>query len=1135
MNKRFFASAAMAALAMGLALPASANTLYFQMNPNIDTGGSRSVFVFGQAGATGSITNGVGFSNNFTLGASGFAVIDLPLSNELGNATVENKGFKIISESALSGYYLNRRTASTDMTYLIDGDRLGTDHFTAGYQNIRNDQISVQAAADNTVVTFRPIGSAEFQVTLNAGQTYMFTDSRELTGSRVLSDKPIAVFSGNACTNIPTGVSACDHIVEQVPSVDKLSSTYLLAQTPRTGTQGNVYRAVATQDATEVRANGALVATLNAGQFFEGRVAGGVELIATKPILLAQYLIGQGQAGANTDPAMVIVPGSDQWLKSYVFASPSGTQDFPTDFVSIVIRTTDLGTLRLDGTAPDTAGFSVLGSTLFSFGNIDVSLKLGAFSIIADNPFQLLLSGFDNFDSYFTYGGAAFSPGASPPPPPPPPVTGVRAYWDGAGAANNSIVEGGAGTWTTATTNFTNEAGIENGVNNPQPSTVIFGGTGGVVTVSNADGPVAVTGMTFNVNGYSIVGDPITLTGSAAEFSVNGGENTATIGARLTGAAALAKLGAGTLVLTNAANDYAGDTVISAGTLRGVIGAFGSGGIINNAGLILDVATAQTLGNLLSGTGTTTKTGAGVLTIAGANPATGQFLVNGGGLNVTGTLGSQALLNAGTLSGTGTIGGFVAATGTTVAPGMGVGTLASTGGGVFQAGSLYAVDVTSTGTSDRIAITGSANIAAGTVLRVTKTDAPRYVLDTLYTVLTTTSGEGGGRTGSFAALTGDTRVSRFIDVVQELDANNIYLGVRQTSSFASAAGTRNQRAAAGGADSAGNGALYTVIAYLDNDAQAQAAFDQISGEIHASARGQTVQDTRFVREAVSAHLQSPDDSRRGLWMSAYGSWGRTSGDGNAAKVQRDIGGFFLGYDVLRGDNWAVGALAGYGSATIDVAGRGSRATTDDLHVGAYAGMQTGNLIASASLVHMWRNMDTRRTVSIPGFTDTLTAVYQANVTQLFGEVAYRWGFGQAAFEPFAQAAYVDVSTDGIREVGGAARLTSTGRISEDFFVSTLGARLKYGLPLGNGNFGLTAEAGYRRISGGSFKTPIDFNLLAGPAMRVAGVPFERDVAALGLIASGQIGTNVQIDFGYRGQLGKALKDHGVRGGVVVQF
>ncbi|WP_303781707.1 autotransporter domain-containing protein [Sandarakinorhabdus limnophila] len=1132
MTKNFLASAAMAALAMGLALPASANTLFFQMNPNIDTGGSRSVFVFGQAGSTGSITNGVGFSNNFTLGASGFAVIDLPLSNELANATVENKGFKITSDSAISGYYLNRRTASTDMTYLIDGDRLGTDHFAVGYQNIRNDQISVQAAADNTVVTFRPVGSAEFQVTLNAGQTYMFTAGRELTGSRVLSDKPIAVFSGNACTNVPTGVSACDHIVEQVPSVDKLSSSYLLAQTPRTGTLGNVYRAVATQDGTELRANGTVIATLNAGQFFEGRVAGGLELVGSKPIMVAQYLVGQGQAGANTDPAMVIVPGSDQWLKSYVFASPSGSQDFPTDFVSIVIRTTDLGTLRLDGTAPDTASFQTLGSTAFSFGNIDVSLKLGAFAIEAVSPFQLLLSGFDSFDSYFTYGGAAFSPGASPPPPPPPPPTGTRVYWDGTGPANNSVVEGGTGTWTTASTNFTDENGVENGVNNPQPSTVIFGGTGGVVTVSNADGPVTVTGMTFNVNGYEIAGDPVTLSGSTANFTVNGADNLATISARLSGPSALQKLGSGTLNLTNATNDFSGGVVITEGTLRGGIGMFGTGTITNNANLILDAPVNGTLANLLAGTGTTTKIGAGALNVTTTNSFSGSFVVNGGSLNVSGGLAAAPiLLNAGLLSGTGTIGGFVAATGTTVAPGPVIGTLTSTGNGSFLTGSTYAVDVTSTGTSDRIAITGTVNVAAGTTLRVTKTDAPRYVLGTRYTVVTTT----GGRTGSFATLTGDTRVSRFINVVQETDANNIYLGVRQTSSFASAAATRNQREAAGGADSSGNGALYTAIAYLDTDAQAQAAFDQISGEIHSSARGQTVQDTRFVREAVSAHLQSPDDSRRGLWMSAYGSWGRTNGDGNAAKIQRDIGGFFMGYDVLRGEEWAVGALAGYGSATIDVAARGSRATTDDIHVGAYGGLKKGNFIVSASLVHMWRNMDTRRNVSIPGFTDTLTATYQGNVTQLFGEVAYQWAFGKAAFEPFLQGAYVDVSTDGIREVGGAARLTSTGRISEDFFVSTVGARLKYGLPLGNGNFGVTAEAGYRRISGGSFKTPIDFNLPAGPVMRIAGVPFERDVAALGLVASGQVGKSVQIDFGYRGQLGKALKDHGVRGGVTVQF
>jgi hypothetical protein len=221
MHRKFLASAAMAAVAMGLALPAAANTLLFQMNPNFDTGGQRQLFLFGQAGSTGTVTNGAGFSNSFTLGEAGFAVIDIPVANELRAATIENKGFRVSSDAAISGYYLSRRPQSTDMTYLIDGDRLGTDHVVATYRATLEDQISVQASVDNTLVTIRPKSGSEVQVTLNAGQTYMFTANAELSGSRVLSDKPVAVFSGNRCTNIPIGNSACDHIVEQIPSVDR--------------------------------------------------------------------------------------------------------------------------------------------------------------------------------------------------------------------------------------------------------------------------------------------------------------------------------------------------------------------------------------------------------------------------------------------------------------------------------------------------------------------------------------------------------------------------------------------------------------------------------------------------------------------------------------------------------------------------------------------------------------------------------------------------------------------------------------------------------------------------------------------------------------------------------------------------
>ncbi len=624
-------------------------------------------------------------------------------------------------------------------------------------------------------------------------------------------------------------------------------------------------------------------------------------------------------------------------------------------------------------------------------------------------------------------------------------------YWDGAGPAGDGIVQGGTGTWTTTSTNFTDQAGTGTGANTPQPSTPIFGGTGGTVTVDNSAGQVTVTGMTFDVNGYTITGDPVALSGTTATFTVTNAGDTAIIDSDLTGGSTIAKQGAGTL------------------RINGDIGA------------------------------------------------------------------SPVVVEAGTLSGVGSAGGILAGPGSVVAPGGAAGTIGSlvaNGASGFASGSRYNVDLAANGTGDRITIVGAGTIATGTTLAVTRSGTTPLVLGTRYTVLSTT----GGRTGSFASLTGDTRVSQFISVVQETDASNIYLGVRQTSSFASAAATPNQLAVARGADTTGNGSLYNALAYQQTAGEAQAAFDQLSGEIHATARGQTVQDSRFVREALSARMQQPGDAQTGLWVSGYGSWGETDGDGNAARARRDIGGFFLGLETALGENANIGVLAGYGFATIEVEGRGSRASTDDLHVGAYAGVKSGVFYGHLAVAHMWRNLDTRRSVSFPGFSDTLTAAYTTNLTQVFGEVGAQLKLSNAvAISPFAQLAYLDVKTDEIVETGGAARLTSVGKTGGNFLVSTVGARLQYGLPVGNGTFGVTAEAGWRHIGGGNETTPISFRLPAGPAFDIAGVPFGRDVAALGLMVSGQVTPAVQVDFGYRGQVGNGVKDHGVRGGVIIRF
>jgi hypothetical protein len=270
-------------------------------------------------------------------------------------------------------------------------------------------------------VTVTPVGSGAINVTLNAGQTYKYTGgTTNLTGSKVSADKNVAVFSGHACAQVPVGTTFCDTLLEQAIATENLSTRYLVTASKGAELASNrsdIVRVIATEDNTEVKRDGVVVATLNSGQVYEYLLGAGLgsDIEATKKVVVAQYLTGGG--GANTDPAFSYVAGADAWLKDYRLATPSDSAAFDLNYASLVVATGDLGSLLLNGGVVDTSGFSAIGSTGFSRGI--VNLGLGLFDLSADSEFLVMLGGGSNADSYFTYGGATFAPGISPPPDPP--------------------------------------------------------------------------------------------------------------------------------------------------------------------------------------------------------------------------------------------------------------------------------------------------------------------------------------------------------------------------------------------------------------------------------------------------------------------------------------------------------------------------------------------------------------------------------------------------------------------------------------------------------------------------------------------------------------------------------------------
>ncbi len=175
-------------------------------------------------------------------------------------------------------------------------------------------------------------------------------------------------------------------------------------------------------------------------------------------------------------------------------------------------------------------------------------------------------------------------------------------------------------------------------------------------TIGNA---VSVTGdFTFGtldaMNARANSGNNLTLSGTttlaagAHTITVNGLLMTGTISGQLTGGTDLTKDGPGTLVLSNATNNYGGTTTVNAGTLQiGTAGSIPDASrlAVNTNGYFNLNGLAETVGSI-SGAGVITNTGAAqTLTVGGDSTTDGDF---------TGHITNQANALSLTMTGTGT-------------------------------------------------------------------------------------------------------------------------------------------------------------------------------------------------------------------------------------------------------------------------------------------------------------------------------------------------------------------------------------------------------------------------------------------------------------------------------------------------
>jgi IgGFc binding protein len=290
---------------------------------------------------------------------------------------------------------------------------------------------------------------------------------QDFSGSQVSSDKPVLVFSGNECTDVPTWTTrfarqcCCDHLEEQLFPIQTFGEKFVAVQSPlRTKaihdaggditplpSENEYWRLLTTSEFANCTTN--LPEPLNAVSL----QAGSARTIEAKqdfvidcsgPVVAAQFVASQQTVvGPNNndkpagDPAFMIVPPVEQYRKEYLFlvpdkyafdylliAAPSNADvwlddtlvgDFNAPDGRPYCERTNVGKVALD--EPEPVDFDsikcalsapIVHPGLLPPENVDPGNQSndGVHTLRSNKPVGLIVYGFDTFVSYGYPGGS---------------------------------------------------------------------------------------------------------------------------------------------------------------------------------------------------------------------------------------------------------------------------------------------------------------------------------------------------------------------------------------------------------------------------------------------------------------------------------------------------------------------------------------------------------------------------------------------------------------------------------------------------------------------------------------------------------------------------------------------------------
>ncbi|XP_065914251.1 adhesion G protein-coupled receptor L3-like [Dysidea avara] len=162
----------------------------------------------------------------------------------------------------------------------------------------------------------------------------------DLTGIKIVTNKPVFVLSGHRCGRMPPDVPSCDLLIEQVPPTTLWGTEYYTA--PLATRRSYTIKILAAYNSTvvDIYCNNTRESyNISEGKYMKKTlsVQEYCAINSTRPVLVAQFSHGQeDDTTGNGDPMMTLVPATNQYNNKFQFSTLKSQLDF-THHINIIV------------------------------------------------------------------------------------------------------------------------------------------------------------------------------------------------------------------------------------------------------------------------------------------------------------------------------------------------------------------------------------------------------------------------------------------------------------------------------------------------------------------------------------------------------------------------------------------------------------------------------------------------------------------------------------------------------------------------------------------------------------------------------------------------------------------------------